>query len=157
MRQRSFITLLIVIVVAGGIIGGAFVGGMALGKSQGEEEANQDMFSQFQSHFGTEGPQEGEGTFQPGDELTEGFGGLVGRGATMGTVEEVENNTITLSMAGNTVHVIVSEDTIIQKMGEGSLDDILPGTSISVTGEELEDGSIEATNIFVTPEVAIQQ
>jgi hypothetical protein len=157
MKQRNFITLLIVIVVLGGIIGGAFVGGLALGKSQGEEEANQDLLSQFQSRFDSEGPQEGEGTFQPGDELPEGVGGLIGRGGTTGTVEEVEDHTITLSMAGNTVHVIVSEDTLIQKMGEGSLDDILPGVSISVTGEELEDGSIEATNIFVTPESVIQQ
>ena len=155
MQQRSFITLLVAIIVLGGAIGGALIGGIAIGKSQGQEESNQDLFNQFQSRFGTEGPQ--EGTFQPGDEFPEGFGGLMVRGGTMGTVEEVEDNTITLNMAGNTVQVIISEDTLIQKMGEGSLDDILPGISISVAGEELEDGSIEATNIFITSELITQQ
>jgi hypothetical protein len=155
MKQRSFITLLIVIVVLGGVIGGAFVGGLALGKSQGEEEANQDMLSQFQSPFGTEDLP--EGTFQPGDGLSEDFGAIIGRGGTMGTVEEIEDSTITLNMAGNTVQIIISDDTLIQKMSEGNLDDILPGVSISVSGEELEDGSIEAANIFVTPELMMQQ
>ena len=70
--------------------------------------------------------------------------------ATMGMVEEVANDAITISTAQGTVTVLVDEGTSIEKMGEGSLDDILPGENISVSGEEREDGSIDATQIFLT-------
>jgi len=49
------------------------------------------------------------------------------------------------------VGILIVDDTTIQKMGEGSLGDISPGQSITVSGERQEDGSIEATGIFVTP------
>ncbi len=56
-------------------------------------------------------------------------------------MEKIKANVLTLSILEGT----------IQKMEEGVLDNILPGDSITVSGKRNEDGSIEATNIFITP------
>ena len=143
MKQKSFIILLVVVIVLGGIIGGAFAGGIAIGKNQGREEVGQDLQSQIVSRFGDRDfPQ---GTFQPG------MGGLIRGAGAMGTVEEVEGNVVTLNTTEGTVSVLVDDDTLIQKMGEGSLDDISPGESITVSGEPEDNGDIKATSIFITP------
>jgi hypothetical protein len=134
MQQRSFIILLVAIIVLGGTIGGALAGGIAIGKSQGQEDANQDFLSQFTD------PE----TFQPN------MGAFPGRGGTTGTVDEVEGDVMTLETPTGIVLVYITDDTTFQKMAEGRLDDILPGDSITVSGEAGDDGSIEATNIFIT-------
>jgi len=140
--------LLVAVVVLGGVIGGAFAGGMAIGKSQGREEADQEWqnrLGQFPSRFGEEGAQ--PGTADPGFQFP---GGFLGRGGTVGEVEKIEDNVLTLSTLEGTIQVLTSDSTTIQKMGEGVLADILPGDRITVSGERNEDGSIEATNIFIT-------
>jgi hypothetical protein len=144
MQQRSFITLLVAIIVLGGAIGGALIGGIAIGKSQGQEEADQDLFSQFTERFADSDTE--PGAFQPGM----GGGMMGGMGGTMGTVDEIEGDVITLETSTDVVLVYITDDTTIQMMTEGSLDDILPGDSITVSGEADDDGSIEATNIFIT-------
>lgn len=146
MKRKTLFVLLAVVIVVGGAIGGAFAGGIAIGKSQGKEEADQELQSQLeslQSRFEERGIP--EGTSRPG------FGGLPGRGGTLGTVDKVEGNILTLNTTEGIVRVLIVDDTTIQKMGEGSLSDISPGQSITVSGERQEDGSIEATGIFVTP------
>lgn len=146
MKRKTLFIWLAVVIVLGGAIGGAFAGGMAIGNSQGQEEADQELQSQLeslQSRFEARGIPEGASR--------SGFGGLPGRGGTPGIVDKVEGNIITLNTTEGIVRVIIVDDTSIQKMGEGSLSDILPGQSITVSGERQEDGSIEATSILVTP------
>ena len=147
MRRNAFVTLVVVAVVLGGVIGGAFAGGMAIGKDQGREEAEEDLQSQLSQVTS----RLGQGGVQQDSPLAEGFGGVLGSRGTVGVVEQVEDNVITLNTREGTVLVLTSDSTSIQKMGEGSLDDILPGENITVSGERKEDGSIEATNIFITP------
>jgi hypothetical protein len=77
--------------------------------------------------------------------------------AIMGSVESVEIDGITLSTTQGTVTVLVGEGTFIETMGEGTLDDILPGENISVSGEEREDGSIEATQIILSSGFALSE
>lgn len=157
MQQRSFITLVIAVVVLGGIVSGVFAGGVAIGKSQGQEEANQELqeqFGQFPSGFDAENLP--EGTSQPGEGAPAGMGGLGGRGGTTGTVDTIEGNTITLETSADTILVYLTDDTTIQKMTEGSLDDISPGDSITVTGEAGDDGAIEATNIMIVSGLVIE-
>lgn len=170
MKGKAFVALLTAVVVLGGVIGGAFAGGMAIGKGQGREEANQELqgrLSQLTPGFGQRGipqatqeetSQEGaqQETPQPGSSLPGGFGGLMGRGGTVGTVEKVEGNIITVNTPQGSVSVLVADDTPIQKMGEGTIADISPGENITVSGEQKEDGSIQATNIFITPSLRIQ-
>jgi len=77
--------------------------------------------------------------------------------AIMGAVETVGIAGITLSTVQGTVTVLVGEATSIEKMGEGTIDDILPGEDVSVSGEEREDGSIEATEVFLTSGFALSE
>lgn len=150
MKQRSFIILLAAVIVLGGALGGAFAGGIAVGKSQGQEEASQDLQSQLTSRFGQRPAQ--------GDMPRTGmFGGLMGSQGTAGTVEEIEGNVLTLkTFMGTTVRVLIADDAVIQKMGEGTLDDISSGAQVTVSGETGDEGAIEATNIFITPPMATQ-
>ena len=164
MKQNAFVIWLAVVVVLGGVLGGAFAGGIAIGKSQGREQATQELqgqrsqlaagLGQRVSQQGT--PQPGQGTPQPGSSLPGGLGGLAGRGGTVGAVEKVEGNVITLNTLQGAVRVVVDDSTSIQKMGAGSLGDILAGESITVSGERQADGSIQATSIFITPVVGSQ-
>ena len=150
MKQRSFVILLVAVVVLGGAIGGAFVGGIAVGKNQAEQEAVPDLQSQLTSRFGQRAAQ-GD-TAQDDRPQTGVFGGFMGRQGTVGTVEQVEGNVLTLNtMMGTTVRVLIADDTLIQKTGEGTLDDISPGSQVTVSGEAEDDGSINATSIFITP------
>jgi len=140
MKRKTFIILLVAAVLLGGAIGGAFIGGMAIGKTQGRTEV-------------TQGSPRWSGQLTAPSTQTNPQGGvLFGRGGTIGTVASIEGNTVTLTAPdGTTVRILISDSTTIQKMDEGSLDDLSPGESISVSGERGEDGSITATSIFITP------
>jgi len=160
------------------VLGGAFAGGMTIGKSQGREQATQELKSQrsqLAAGLGQRGsqqgtpqpgqgtpqpgqgtPQPGQGTPQPGSSFPGGLGGLAGRGGTVGAVEKVEGNVVTLNTPQGAVRVMVDGSTSIQKMGAGSLGDISAGESITVSGERQADGSIQATSIFITPVLGSQ-
>jgi hypothetical protein len=75
----------------------------------------------------------------------------------MGTVEKIEGGIITLTTPTGFVSVITSSSTTVQKMDSGSLTDIKTGDSITVSGETKDDGSIQATNIFITPNTGASQ
>lgn len=171
--KHAFVVWLVTVVVLGGVLGGAFVGGIALGKSQGKKEATQTQQSQRsqlaaglgqrgagqatpQAQQGTPQPGQGtpqaqQGTPQPGSPTTGGFGGLAGRGGTVGTVEKVEGSVVTVNTPQGAVRVVVDSSTSIQKTAAGRLEDLSAGESITVSGERNADGSIQATNILITP------
>jgi hypothetical protein len=143
MKRSSFIAMLVVAVILGSAIGGALAGGVAIGKSQGRTEARQGLLSQFsQSSFTT-----GQGNTQSQGNNT---GITSGIGATVGTVEKVEGNAITIRTTTGAVLVNIGNSTSIQKMTEGSLADISTGESITVSGNKNADGSIDARTIIIT-------
>jgi hypothetical protein len=75
----------------------------------------------------------------------------LGNGTTLGTVEKVEGNIVTLNTrTGTTVLVDIGNSTSIQKISEGSLADISLGENIAVSGNTNADGSIEARSITIT-------
>ena len=149
MKTKSFVTLLAVAVILGSIIGGALAGGIAIGKSQGRQEASQGLQNQTGGYYslpsGLGNATTGQGNFQlPGNNT----GISSGSRATMGTVESVEGSVVTLkTQDGPTVLVNISDSTSIQKTIEGSLEDIAVGDSIAVSGDKNEDNSIDATSI----------
>lgn len=150
MKTKSFVILIVVIVVVGGAIAGAFLGGQAVGKSQARGEVSQTLrapFGEFPS---------GEQRIYSGN-LTMPGGMVVTRGGTFGTVEKVEGNVLTVkAFDGSTTQVTISDQTTIQKMAQGDLSDIVAGSSVSVTGDREDDGSIAATTIFITPTLEAQ-
>jgi len=143
MKPKSFISLLAVAVILGSAIGGALAGGIAIGKSQGSSQPGQ--YSSLPSGLGN--TTVGQGNFQnPGN-----YTGILSSGrATVGTVEKVEGNIVTLNTSAGTVLVNIGNSTSIEKMSQGSLGDISPGESISVSGNKNADGSIEARSITIT-------
>jgi len=143
MKPKSFVALLALAVILGIIIGGALVGGIAIGKSQGRQASSQELLSQLSQSTSTTG----QGNVQlPGNNT----GIPSGIGATMGTVEKVEGNVITLNTRTGTVLVNIGTGTSIQKTVEGSWEDISIGENIAVSGDKNEDGSIEARSITIT-------
>jgi len=148
MKTRSFVILILLIVVVGGAIAGAFVGGQAVGKSQ----ANQTLRSRFEQFPSFQQRMDSGNLTMPG-----GMDGFIVRGGTFGTVEKIEGNVLSVKAPdGSTVQVVISDQTTIQKIAEGDLSDITAGSSVSVTGDREDDGSIAATTIFITPTLQAQ-
>jgi hypothetical protein len=148
MKTKTFVILILLVVLVGGAIAGAFLGGQAVGKSQGNQ-AFQSRFEQF--------PRDQQRIYS--DNLTSPDGMRVpfARGGTFGTVEKVESNVLTVKAPdGSTIQVVISDQTTIQKMAQGNLSDITAGSSVSVTGDTRDDGSIAATTIFITPQLQAQ-
>ena len=160
MNTKAFMLLLVGVLLLGGSIGGAFAGGIALGKSQGEETAQSTSTSGttpgIGGQFGGELSQEGldqlrqqfQGTLTPGQALT-------GRGGLAGTIESVEGNTVTVNTAQGPLQATIGADTTIQTFAEGTLADLQPGLQVTVTGQQAQDGTVQATSILITPEGAI--
>ncbi len=175
---RSSFTLLIGVVVALGIsIGGAFVGGIALGKSQdaeaaqatpevpapsggfrqpdGADAASLDQLRQrIQSGDAT--PEELAQLRQQGQFGGGGFGGGrlgggdFGRGLT-GTIDAVDGNVITVDTPQGPLQATVTDETTIQVFSEGSLADLLEGLRVTVIGQR-QDGAVEASAILLLPQ-----
>ena len=178
MNTKSFVTLVIAVLVLGGSLGGAFVGGIALGKNQEDDVALNSTSTELPS--GTDQQASGQltqeqldqlrqqiqsGEFDPEnrDQLRQQFqdqfgqggpGGLGfgGAGGLSGTIEGIEDNTVTINTAQGPLQATIGADTTIQIFVEGTLTDLENGTQVTVRGQRGEDGTVEATSITVTPE-----
>ncbi|WP_431894909.1 hypothetical protein [Nonomuraea sp. bgisy101] len=102
------------------------------------------------------GPRTGYGVQQPsggtGPQGQPPGGAIRGRGqggaATVGTVEKVEKDRITLkTMDGSTVVVTTTGETTVQVTEQGALSDLKTGTTVVVQGEKGGDGEVAATSI----------
>ena len=155
MNTRAFVLLLVGVLAVGGSLGGAFVGGIALGKSQGDETAAQSTLP-AQSSFSPNQPPSGQLSQDQIDQFRQGqLGqGFAGRGGLTGTIEEIEGNTVTVNTAQGPLQATVGEETTIQMFTEGTLADLQTGLRVTVIGQRGEDGAVEATSIVVTPEGA---
>ncbi len=179
MTSGSF-TLLIGVVVALGIsIGGAFVGGIALGKSQDAEAAQ--ATPEVPAPSGGFGLSDGAGVasldllrqrIQSGDATPEelaqlrqqfqgqfgggGFGGGrlggggFGQGLT-GTIDALDGNVITVNTPQGPLQATVTDETAIQLFSEGSLADLFEGLRVTVIGQR-QNGAVEASAILLLPE-----
>lgn len=158
--MKHFSILLIVAILIGGVIGGTFIGGITLGKNQGREEVTQELqnrASQFASSFGQDTTQNSATDQQSSLTPPAGTGMAFGRGGTMGTVEKIEGGIITVTTPTGSVSVVTNASTTVQKMGIGSLTDIKTGDSITISGETQYDGSIQASSIFITPNIVVSK
>lgn len=175
MNTKSFVPLLIAVLVLGGSLGGAFVGGIALGKSQTEGTPSSgaplsstdstsrqtDQLSQEQLDEIRQRIQSGE--FDPGarDQLRQQFQGQFDRGAgpggfsgggLTGTIEEIQGNTVTVNTPRGPLQASIGADTTIQVFTDGTLADLLIGMRVTVIGQPGEDGTVQATSIVLVPE-----
>lgn len=142
MKSKTFIVVIAAVLLIAGAIGGAFIGGVAVGKNKEQENTT----AQFPGQF-NRGSQMPDGSTFPNDVPV--GGNFMGRG-TSGTITGIENGVITLTtQKGDTVMINTSSSTIVQKMETVDLSDIAIGDNITVAGETQNDGSIDATSISV--------
>ncbi|MBI2854221.1 MAG: hypothetical protein HYX87_04785 [Chloroflexi bacterium] len=124
----------------------------------GLQAAGQSGIGQWLTGQQTLAGQQGQGS-RRGPGGTGGMGGAGGfaRGVTMGSVQKVEGNVIMLTVRdGSSARITVNDKTLVGKMGQGEINDITVGGSITVAGDKNSDGSINATNIIVLPSLGAQ-
>ncbi len=178
--NRPFVVLLSIAVALGVGLGGAFAGGVALGKSSvTDSQANinsgpADNFSQQSGQFG----QGSGGRFQPGSgpdrqgsatqgPLTldrrsgngsvESFGQsfdrrFEGRNAVSGIVENIEGQSITVKTSQGETAATITRDTTINKIAEVSIDELQVGDQVTVIGPVDDSDTITASTIVINPE-----
>ena len=153
--------------------GGAFAGGIAVGKGQADSAAESTSTADTQ-------PAGGSGAldldalrqqFQSGEldpetlaQLQEQFGGQFGGtgggrrfgggDGLFGTIETIEGDTLTINTPRGPLQASVGPETTIQVFAEGTLADLEAGMQVTVVSERADDGSVVATSITVTPEGA---
>ncbi len=121
------------------LAGGAFFAGMAVG----EARANNVRRQFAQARFGTradgsaapvQAPQGGQVVARPG-------------GGTLGTIESIAGDTLTVSTQEGKVQVKTTETTLIQKYTAVDVADLEPGEQVMVMGARNDDGSITARSV----------
>ena len=169
MNTKAVLLLVAGIAVLAASAGGAFAGGIALGKSQANDDDEATAVVDTQ-------PADGAGAldldalrqqFQSGDfdpeafaQLQEQFGGGFGGGGggrrgggdgLTGTIETIEGDTLTIDTPRGPLQADVGPETTIQIFAEGTLADLEAGMRVTVISERAEDGSVIATSITVRP------
>ena len=152
MKQSTWIAITVALVLVVG--GGAFYGGMKYGENRVMQDP-QALFEQMRSSMGGQFPGGGRGGQFPGggqgDSTGQASGGLVA-GGTMGTIQKIEGNTITLSTDSENIIVITSDTTFIQKMMDVGTEDLEVGERVIVTGSENDDGTV-SQRVFSRPSI----
>ena len=152
--------------------GGAFAGGIAVGKSQADGAAESPSTAVLQpaGGAGSLDLDELRRQFQSGEfdpetfaQLQEQFGGQFGGtgggrrfggggDGLFGTIETIEGDTLTIDTARGPLQVAVGPETTIQVFADGTLAELEAGMRVTVTSQRGDDGSVVATSIVVRPE-----
>ena len=162
MDTKGFFLLIATVVAIGGSIGGAFSGGLALGRSQSGDAAPEiavlqqfgggqfslddlpsGLFSGGQLSGVTQDAQRSRpgGEAQTGQDAPSGFGGgdfggrLAGaffRNILNGSVSAVDGNLITITTDSGETQVTIGEDSTIQIYEAGTFDDLSVGDRVMV-------------------------
>ena len=181
MTTKAFFVLIAAVVLLGGSIGGAFAGGLALGKRQDNGSASTPVtttpsdqqetafplfgagdLSEFQERI-----QSGEVTQEELADLRQQFQagggggfrgggafggqGVVGGGGFTGTLEEIDGSTLVVSTIRGPLEVNIGSDTIIQTFAEGKLEDLVLGLTVTVTSQPSDGGIPDAISIVINP------
>ena len=85
-----------------------------------------------------------------------GFGGgggfrSGGGGALNGTIESVVDGVLTVNTQQGPLQATLGADTVIRSVVEVSVEDLVPETRVTITGQRSEDGAFEANSVLITP------
>jgi hypothetical protein len=140
------------------LVGGAFWGGMNMGKAQAQDQQNSFFASRgFDPNNlpgganggtgGTGGTGGAGGFFGAGGQ---GAGGVRGQRGATGTIEKIDGNTITLTTAqGDTVTINITDSTPILMTTQGTKSDLKVGTHILAIGQR-SGNNVSATGVQIT-------
>jgi hypothetical protein len=148
-KAKLISIVVVLVIVAAGVAG---VAGYTFGVKTGQTQAANTR-SNFLAQRGVGGnPPAGTAPgFGGGAPAGQSAGGTQANVANfaMGQVKQVDGTTIQLSTATEVLKVKVSDQTQIQKMGQGSIGDIQAGERITVQGTRGADGSFTAQMIQI--------
>ena len=159
--SKSFVILLSLVLALGVSVGGAFAGGVALGKGQGSN----NPVEASHAGFGPGGGQRGNGAQATGRAARDGqqsaagggagpagFGGRAGDWSMTGPIAKIEGNTLTIDTPGGPAVVEVGEETAISKVTDVGRVGLTEGARIRVMGQRGPDGAVAARTILIVPE-----
>jgi hypothetical protein len=132
--------IVVAVVVIAAVAGGAFYAGTKVG----ENRALQDSTRFFQQRARGEG---GQLQFPSGTPPAEARGALTFGGGTVGTIEEIEGDTLLLSTDDGTVRVQTTDTTLIEKTMTVEVGDLDVGEQVIASGSRNDDGSLTARSI----------
>ena len=181
MNTKGFLLLVVTVVVIGGSIGGAFSGGLALGRTQTDnltpETALLQQFGggQFPSGSSSGGPlAEGrlggiatggqvfrsEGESRVSGDAPTGFGDRSGfdpsafsRSIVSGTVGAVDGNVLTVTTDSGETKVNLGDESTIQLFESGTPSDLSTGDRVLViaSGANEIGDPVDAASVIVNP------
>ena len=177
MSSKGFTSMLIAVLVVGGTIGGAFFGGLAIGKGRAAETNVVNLATPAQiSPAGQTQPatqgrnleqlrariQSGQADPEELDRLRQQFqgqfggggpaGGFGGRAGLTGVVESIDGSTIILETQQGTLEATLSEDITVRMTSEVPISDLTAGMRVTINGERGEDGIFDTSAITVIPD-----
>ena len=130
MKNSSILMTIIVVVV---VAGGAFFGGMQYEKSKSSQSMTASATGQGQN-----------GTRR-------GAGARAG-GATVGQVESMDSNSLTVQLQDGSSKIInLTSTTTYAKTASASSSDVKKGDRVGVFGTSNSDGSVTAQNVQLNP------
>lgn len=136
MSTNVIASILVTAVVVGG---GGFYGGMKYAEAH-PVATNARLANGAQGFRGAAGGGQGRGA------------GGANAGFASGSVLSKDANTITLKLRdGGSKLVLYATSTRIGKMTDGSLNDLVPGTEVTVMGAANQDGSVTASQVQIRP------
>ncbi len=165
--NKSFLILLVTVVILGAALGGSFVGGVVYGRSQAAADTLPPGMDGAFAGGGTEpvgvpagaapGPGGGfdappgaDGGFPEGA-TPGGLGG--GRGGLTGTVASVEGNSLSLTTPQGDTLVTLNDDTALTQIAPADRAELAAGVTVRIGGRPNADGSIfQARSILIIPE-----
>jgi len=140
--QKNVLVLCVLVVVVGA---GSFYGGMVYGKSLNKGFMGKNFNPE---QFGTNSIGMGQG-----GNRTNGLG-TAGGAMAAGEVISQDSESITLKIQNSgTKIVFFSSSTQIMKTQQGSLEDIVVGENLTITGKANSDGSLTAKSIQIRPSI----
>jgi hypothetical protein len=145
-RRTPLLTLALVVLVAAG---GAFVGGIEAQKHWGHASASTGAgggardLPAFAARVGS--------SSRAGGRFPSFGGSFGGRGSiTRGTVKLIKGSTLYVTDdSGNTVLVRTSPASTVTKTVTGTVQTVLPGDTVTVTGTPGKNGSVTARSISI--------
>jgi hypothetical protein len=149
-RKLPWLTLLL---SAGIVAAGAFIGGVYTEKHHADSSASNPFAALAGARRGGSGTGAGRGFgfggtgTGAGSAAGTGAGGAAG-GLTFGTVKLVDGGTIYLTDAqGNTVKVTTSGSTKVTESEDGKVSDLKPGQTVTVRGSRDSSGDVAASTV----------
>jgi hypothetical protein len=171
MSTKGFLLLLATVIVIGGSIGGAFSGGLALGRSQSDDD--DPIAALLEQRLGglSGGPLsegsgaggvfsgqaypsgEGESEITPRGPRQAGVTTGISRDALNGTVSSLEGSLLTVSAGDRENQVDLGGNTVVQVFGLGTPEDISQGDRVLViaAGDTSGGGPVDAISVTVNP------